>query len=108
MDLIKKCESDLLKLKNCKNIKERRILLNEIDDCVIDAVSEISKNCLVGNLKLNKCEINKLKKYKKVFEILSRKTPLQKRKKIIIQKGGFLASILIPSALYLLQRYFNK
>lgn len=106
MDLINKCKIDLKKLKICKNIKQRRILLNKSKNCLVNAVSEISKNCLKGNIKLSKCKINKLKKYKKVLKLISKRLPISKRKKIIIQKGGFL-SILIPSALAMLVEYLK-
>jgi hypothetical protein len=76
-------------------------------DCLIYAISEISKNCLIGNLPLKKSEIAKLKKYRKVLRFISGKNSLKKRKKIILQRGGFL-NILIPSALYLLSEVFSK
>ena len=103
MELIKKCEKDLGKLKNCKNIKERRIIINKSDNCLIDAISEIAKNCIIGNIKLKNFEFNKLKKFKRPIENLSKNISIKKRKKIVIQKEGFL-NILIPATLFLLEK----
>ena len=108
MDLINKCQEDLKSLKNCKNIKQRRVLINKCKNCLVNAISEISKNCLKGNIKLSKCKINKLKKYKNVLRLISKRLPLCKRKKLIIQKGGGFLSILIPPALALLTEFLKK
>ena len=107
MELIQKCEKDLIKLNQCKNIKERRKLMKQCDECLTDAVSEIAKNCLIGNLKLKNCELKNLKKYSKILKILSKRNSYEKRKKLIVQKGGFL-QYLIPSALYLLEKFMAK
>ena len=106
MELIKKCENELRKLKNCKNIKERRQIIRNSDNCLIDAISEIAKNCILGNLKLKNCEFNKIKQFRRPIEKLSKKIPIEKRKNIIIQKGGFL-NILIPATLFLLDKFMK-
>jgi hypothetical protein len=107
MDLISECQEKLKKLLNCSNSRKRNNLLRKSKGCLINAISEISKNCLIGNLPLKKSEIAKLKKYRKVLRFISGKNSLKKRKKIILQRGGFL-NILIPSALYLLSEVFSK
>jgi hypothetical protein len=107
MDLIFKCKKDLQQIRKCKTIRERRKFIRNSKKCFIDAISEISKNCLIGNLPLNKCQFKYLKNYRTVLRKLSKKSPTKKRRNIIIQKGGFL-NILIPTALYLLKKTFEE
>jgi len=107
MDLISECQDKLKKLINCPNSRIRNNLLRKSKGSLINAISEISKNCLIGNLPLKKSEIAKLKKYRKALRFISGKNSLEKRRKIILQRGGFL-SILIPSALQLLSQLLSK
>jgi hypothetical protein len=107
MDLIKKCKDDLIKLNKCKNIKSRKNFIKKVKRCVIDAISEICDNFLRGNIKLKKFKIKLLKKHRKYIEFLKKKNPLHKKKKIIVQKGGFL-NVLIPSALFILEKVLSN
>ena len=106
MDLISKCKKDLREIIKCKSIKERRQCLNSFKNCVIDSISEICDNFLRGNIPIKNFNISKLKRFRKYIEFLSQKKPYYKRRKIIVQKGGFL-NFLIPSALYLLEKVLN-
>lgn len=103
MDLIKKCKNELVKIKNCKNKKIRKKLILKAKRCVIDAISEICDNFLRGNLSLKKFKVKALKKFRKSIEFLKTRNSTGKKKKVLIQKGGFL-NILIPSALFLLDK----
>ena len=104
MDLIKRCEPELKKLSKCQSIKDRRKCLRQAKTCVVNAISEISKNFLVGNLKLNKKKIEKLRKHRKAIELISKRRPVEIRRKEIIQRGGYL-NLLIPGALFLLKKF---
>jgi len=102
MYLINECKQDLLNLYKAKSAKERNKILKKVKNCVVTAISEISLNCLKGNVPLTKCKYNQLQKYKKVLRSLSRKSiPIASKRKLISQKGGFL-NILIPAVLSLL------
>ena len=113
MNLIKKCKSELKALQKCKSIKDRRKLLRKADKCVIDSISEISKNFLLGNLELSKNKkidrkkIDGIRKYKKAIEFISDKKPVEKRRVKIIQKGGYL-NLLIPASLILLEKFLKN
>lgn len=63
MDLIKKCKKELLRIKNCKNLNKRNLLILSAKRCVIDAISEICDNFLRGNLSLKKFKILALKSH---------------------------------------------
>ena len=102
MRLINQCKEDLIKLSKVKSVKERNKLIKDIKNCVIDAISEISSNCLLGNIPLTNCNYKKLQKYKNTLRALSTKNISRiKKRKLIQQKGGFL-NILLPPVLTLL------
>lgn len=77
--------------------KKRRILLKNADKNVIKAVSETARNCLKGNVPLNRNQFRCLKKHRTALrKLANKKTSLKLRKKII-QKGGFLGALIGPA-----------
>ena|ERR1700712_2868692 len=79
--------------------KKREIFISKAKNCIINAVSELAKNCLHGNINLNECQFDKLKKYQNILrKINTKKTSIKKRRELMIQNGGFLP-LLIPPAL---------
>ena len=94
-------EKNLEKIKvlaKCKNKKLRNLLIKNSDKEVICTLCEIIDNILHGNIPLNEKTKNKLKKYKNILRKFIKKSSLNTKKKILIQKGGFL-QILIPSVI---------
>lgn len=78
-------------------------LINKICECVL--------NILNGKVKISEDDLNKLEPYKKVFrKLLEKKLNLAQKKKLIIQKGGFLQIILplITAAIDLFSNLFKK
>ena len=68
-------------------------------------------NILNGKVKISKADYDKLKPYKKTFrKLLEKKIKLTQKKKLIIQKGGFLQIILplITAAIDLFSNLFKK
>jgi len=96
-----KCALELNQLINETDPIKRSELLKQVQDCVIDAISEIAKNCLSGNIPLSEEDFIKLSKYQNLLRIISKPSPVEKRRKLIIQKGGFIDS-LVPAALLLI------
>lgn len=85
-------------LKNC-NPQLRKALLKASGPEVIKTLCEISLNTLNGNNKITKDCKRKLKKYKKELRSLAcPKLKLTSKRKILVQKGGFLP-VLIGSVL---------
>ncbi len=81
--------------------KSRRIVLNDLsgNQIAYDALSEIAHNTIKGNVKLKKSQSKKLKRHVhtlKQFCCIKNKKSLNKRKKLLVQSGGFLP-ILIPT-----------
>jgi hypothetical protein len=109
------CKNELENLVKAKTVKERNKLIRLAEDCVIDSISELAKNCLFGNIPLKNCDFNKLSKYQSVLRKLSKDSSVKKRKHLINQNGGFLnllipaaISFLIPLVKNLIQKKFAK
>jgi len=88
----------LPQLKAIKSARasKRRKLIQDADSGLIQAIGESARNCLKGNVPLNRGQFRCLKKHKHSLRRLANKrTPLKTRKRII-QKGGFLGSFLGP------------
>jgi hypothetical protein len=101
-DKVLNCVKELHQLSKTKNPKQKEKLIKEAQACVINAISEIAKNCLLGNIPLTSCSYKQLAKYQKVLRAISKKSAsIKRRKDLIIQNGGFL-SLLIPPALSLI------
>ena len=86
-----------LKTKDKKKIKS---IVKNLPKEVINALSEVILNGYCGNIPLNDRDIQKLKPFRKLMEILSNKNVKnEERKKLMSSnKGGSLLSVLIPLA----------
>lgn len=81
-------------LKN-SNAKFRKTVLKNCDIDVIKTICEIVINTLNGNNKISDRIHKRLQKHKKILRSLScPKKTLNTKRKIIIQKGGFLPVLL--------------
>lgn len=94
-----KANKHILQVLKNGNPQLRKALLKASSPEVIKTLCEISLNTLNGNNKITKYCKRKLKKYKKELRNLaSPKLKLATKRKILIQKGGFLP-VLIGSVL---------
>lgn len=85
-------------LSKAKNRERRNKLIDIADGSEVRAVSECIKNILEGNVPLKSHHLKQMKRYKVLLRSLAKKCYPQKKKKILLkQKGGFIAS-LIPLA----------
>jgi len=92
------CLPTIEKIARCRSNKRRADLLREAKNCIFFAISEISLNVLNGNIRVSSYRKKQLKPHSsKIRKIADRKISLPLRKKLIIQSGGFLSSLLIPS-----------
>lgn len=81
------------------NPKIRKAIIKYGDNELINTISEIALNVLNGNNKINNKTKNNLVRYKKIIRCIAcSKRSVQKKRRILIQKGGFLP-ILIGSVL---------
>ena len=85
-------------LKSCK--PETRIhIIKFLNDDAINILSEITYNLLFNNMNLsNKSKKNLVKKYssrkKDLKKIADKSITIQRRRKLLIQDGGFLGTLL--------------
>ena len=63
---------------------------------LISALSECSLNVLKGNVRLTPTQKKRLTKYKTNLRLLAKRGTAQKRRRQILQKGGFLPLLLKP------------
>lgn len=90
-----------------KSYTKRRFILDSATPKQIKALSEIAFNVSKAVVPLSKCQTDKLRRghYKKHIVLAGKKTgSIAKKRKIFVQRGGFLQYIL-PAALLYLQKY---
>jgi hypothetical protein len=86
----------LQKLLTCKPKDSKKLIKGASKDN-IDALSEVALNTLLGNVPLQEKQKKKLKRYHKKIRFLARKrTSARKKKKFLVQQGGFLPLLLTP------------
>ena len=82
--------------KNCTKLNQKDLLKRAKGPFIIK-ICECILNKTQGRIKISDSDREKLKPYKNVFRKLTKKdTKIKEKKKLIIQKGGFL-QILIPA-----------
>ena len=92
------CLEELNGLVKEKSIEKRKKLLSVVKNCVIDAISEISLNCLKKNFPLKESTHKRLFPYRESLRKISNRRSSNKiRRKILIQKGGFLPLLIEPA-----------
>ena len=91
-------KKNLLMLKQlCKSNKAaRKKILADGGKPLQHCLRECAVNLLSGTIPLNKRQFQKLKRYKTGIRDLSRRKTSYKKRLHIEQKGGFLASLLLP------------
>ena len=99
------CLPTLRKISRAKTAKQRNLLLLKCDKKVLYSICEICKNVVEKNIPISHARVKKLARFKKYIRLLSQKrtVPLKTKRKIILQKGGFLSSLLIPTTTILAQ-----
>jgi hypothetical protein len=86
----------LLRLRRAK-LAERRRLLDDADDSLVQCICETAHNCLKSNIPLTRAQYRKLSRHKNTLRLLSRKgDSISKKRKIIKQSGGFVLPLLAP------------
>jgi hypothetical protein len=89
--------------------KLRKGIISNCDKGLVNDICECILNALKGNIKLTTCSKHKLKKYKTVLRTLIDKSrPLSTKKRLIIQKGGFLLPLLTAVLTTLASLIFRK
>ncbi len=89
-------QKDILNLLASSKRDYKKILIENADKKLLEAICESADNLLVGNLPITDEIKAKLKKHRKSLVKLADNTTIEEKKKILNQKGGFI-NILIPA-----------
>jgi len=91
--------------------KLRRVIIANSDKELLTSISECALNVLKGNVKLSVCKKRKLRKFRRQLRtVVDKHVPLARKKKLIIQRGGFLVPLLsavLPTLATLIYDHFN-
>lgn len=96
--------SDIVSLKQISRSSrnKQRALLRRASPRVLKLIAECCLNFCRGAFRLSPAKVAKLRRHRHVIrELAKRTTSSQRRKHLIVQKGGFL-SLLLPGAISLL------
>jgi len=74
----------------------KKKLIKNCDKKLIDCFAECSKNVLKGHIPLKSTQLRKLRREKKNLRALALKKTSLKKKRTILQRGGFLGALLPP------------
>ena len=83
-------------IKLLANPRYRKKIILSGDKNLIAALCDIIYNVLNGNINISSTERQKLNKYKTALRCLCKKSSLREKKRILVQRGGFL-QFLIPA-----------
>ena len=87
----------LLKLLQKASPKKRKLILHNASSDLVLCIAEIIDNVLRGHVNMPKKKLKQLSKYKKVLRsVANKKVPVNSKRKILNQRGGFLSALLGP------------
>lgn len=94
---------DFLKLLVKCTPAQRKAILKVADDALVKTICECVLNVLEQTVPVSKPAKRKLLAHKKALIALAKKnTPLEKKKKLLVQEGGNFLSVLLPPVLRIL------
>ena len=89
---------DSLRMLQKANPKLRKAIIENSKADLIIALCEIIENTLHGTVKLNEVQKKKLKRYGQILRhVANRGVTIKEKKKLLVQRGGFLSVILPPA-----------
>ena len=89
-------QRDMLNLLASSKRNYKKILIDNADAKLLEAICESADNLLIGNLPITEENKHALKKHRKSLVKLADNTSIEQKKKVLNQRGGFL-NILIPA-----------
>lgn len=89
---------DFLRVLKKANPKQRKAIINDGNKDLILCLCEVIDNILHGTIKLSPKQKKELSKYKKVLrQLVDKKVAIKRKRRLFVQKGGFLPAILGPA-----------
>lgn len=86
---------------------KQKQFIESCDNSTLHCICECAKNVLKGNVRLTPSQLNNLKKHKNAIRQLSLKNTSLKKKRHLLQRGGFLSALIGP-AIGLLTSLFTR
>ena len=86
----------ILKRRQRLGEKAKKQFIKKCDMEFIDCVSECAKNIIKGNVPLNPAQLRRLCRERGNVKVLAWKKTSLKKKRRVLQKGGFLGALLPP------------
>ena len=84
-------------LASCKNNAIQHKVLSRAPDPIIKAICNAALNAQEGDVHISKQNKTILRKNRKLIKSLTQKQiPLQKKRRLLVQKGGSIAGVVIP------------
>ena len=88
-------EASEIELLRTAEPKLRKAIISNCNKELVNSISECILNVLNGNVKLAGCNTSKLRKHKDTLrKVADKRIPLSAKKKLIVQRGGFLLPLL--------------
>lgn len=95
-------------LKDSNKVLQKHIVRHS-KPSFVKCIEEICYNTVNGNVKLNAGELKKLKRYKKAIRFVAQpKVSISRKKKALIQHGGFLPTLIGIVLSAVLTHYLNN
>ena len=99
-----KKHAELLNLLAKAKPKLRKAIIGAADHDLIMCLCECAQNLLNGNVPMCSRHLKRLQRYRSDVRQLVKKRTAQRKKKKILQKGGFLSALLAPIAVEVLSK----
>ena len=100
--------TDLLKILANSKLRYKKAILQKADKKFILSICDIIFNLLQGNVNLSNKEKSELNKHKSFLRKFVKKSSIEEKKKIIVQKGSGVLSIILPAVLSTLAGLYNE
>ena len=97
--MVSKCfrkQGEMLKRLKRMRPKAMKATIKSANRQLVNALCEGSVNVLKGNVPMTPYQKRRLRRYKKDLRALVNRKVSVKRKKTVLQKGGFLSALLPP------------
>ena len=100
---------DVIKAYASLPVKAKREVLRCANTSLVNGICEVIYNTLIGRVPLSIKQKNRFKKYKNTLRLLGfkKQIPLKRKRKLLIQSGGFLSSLLPLAASILVPLIFK-
>jgi len=78
-------------------VRKRKLLISAAKPDHLKCIAECAHNIVRGNVRISKVQQKKLKRHAKFIRLIAKKSfSLPKKKRLLVQRGGFLPALIAP------------